>query len=90
MFIYALGRAGAITTLTQRAHSLEAEIAKIHAYQAAIHAQNLELPRIFAIEEEFAQALRRAELDWVRRRVAALQDGSLPWPVLLEDEEEAR
>jgi hypothetical protein len=26
--------------------------------------------------------MRRTELDWVRRTVAELRDGSLPWPEL--------
>jgi hypothetical protein len=39
-----------------------------------------EFPRIFGIEEEYAQAMRKAELAWVRGTVAELLDGSLAWP----------
>jgi hypothetical protein len=45
-------------------------------------------PRIFAIEEEYAQAMRKAELAWVRATVAELRDGSLPWPTIDELAEE--
>ena len=37
-------------------------------------------PRIFGIEEEYAQAMRRAELAWVRATAAELRDGTFPWP----------
>ena len=39
-----------------------------------------DFPRIFGIEEEYAQAMRKAELAWVRAIVAELLDGSLAWP----------
>ena len=41
--------------------------------------QVADFPRLFGIEEEFTQAMRRAELEWVRRAAAELRDGSLPW-----------
>ncbi len=80
MFIYGLGRDGAIGALNLRAARLEAEISGSDAYRSALSAQWPDFPRIFAIEEEYAQAIRRAELAWVRETVSQLQDGSLPWP----------
>jgi DNA-binding PadR family transcriptional regulator len=82
MFIYALGRQRAIAALYERARRLEAEIAKMDAYRRAYESENPHFPRLFGIEEEYAQAMRRAELDWVRQTVAELRDGSLPWPVV--------
>ncbi len=82
MFIYALGRSGAIAALKQRAALLEAEISRSDAFSRAIAEQIGDFPRLFGIEEEFAQAMRRAELDWVRTTVAELRDGTLPWPAL--------
>jgi hypothetical protein len=35
------------------------------------------------------QAMRKAELAWVRATVAELRDGTLPWPALSEFQEEA-
>ena len=94
MFIYALGKADAMGALAERAALLEAEIARIDAYQAAIKpgadawfreataGVGEHFPRIFLIEEEYAQAMRRAELDWVRATLSELADGRLEWPAL--------
>jgi DNA-binding PadR family transcriptional regulator len=80
MFIYALGRDGAITALRQRAVLLEAEISRSDALRRALAGEISDFPRIFGIEEEYAQTMRKAELAWVRSTVAELRDGSLPWP----------
>jgi DNA-binding PadR family transcriptional regulator len=80
MFIAALGRDGAIAALAQRAARLEAEISRSDAFRRAITAEIPDFPRIFGIEEEYAQAMRRAELAWVRAIVTELRDGTLPWP----------
>jgi len=88
MFIYALGRDGAIAALRQRAALLEAEISSSDAFRRAITGEIPDFPRIFGIEEEYAQAMRKAELAWVRATVAELRDGMLPWPALSEIQEE--
>ncbi len=80
MFIYALGRDGAIAALRQRAALLEAEISRSDAFRRAFTGEIPGFPRIFGIEEEYAQAMRQAELAWVRGVIAELRDGSLPWP----------
>jgi DNA-binding PadR family transcriptional regulator len=80
MFIYSLGRERAIAALQQRAARLEAVISASDAYRRAFEAELPGFPRIFAIEDEYAQAMRKAEHAWVRATVAALKDGSLPWP----------
>ena len=85
MFIAALGRDGAITALAQRAARLEAEISRSDAFRRAITAEIPDFPRIFGIEEEYAQAMRRAELAWVRAIVTELRDGTLPWPEWVEE-----
>jgi len=89
MFIYALGRDGAIGALQQRAALLAAEISRSDAFRRAMLAEIPGFPRIFGIEEEYAQAMRQAELAWVRTTVAELRDGSLPWPSLEEIKEAA-
>jgi len=89
MFIYGLGRDGAIGALQQRAALLAAEISRSDAFRRAVLAEMPGFPRIFGIEEEYAQAMRQAELAWVRTAVAELRDGSLPWPSLEEIKEEA-
>jgi len=85
MFIYALGRDGAISALAQRAALLEAEISSSDAFRRAMTGEIPDFPRIFGIEEEYAQAMRKAELAWVRATVAELRDGTLPWPEWVED-----
>ncbi len=90
MFIYALGREGAVSALRVRAARLEAEISSSDAFRRAFQAELPGFPRIFGIEEEYAQAMRKAELTWVRATVAELRDGSLPWPALEELTEEGR
>ena len=84
MFVYALGRDGAIGALQQRAALLEAEISRSDAFRRAMAGEIPDFPRIFGIEEEYAQAMRKAELAWVRATVTELRDGSLPWPGLDE------
>jgi hypothetical protein len=42
---------------------------------------------LFVIEEEYGQAMRRAELVWLRHTVAELKDGTLEWPRMLTDSE---
>lgn len=80
MFIYALGRDRAIAALSQRAARIEAEITSSDAFRRALTAEVPDFPRIFGIEEEYAQAMRSAELAWVRATVAELRDGTFPWP----------
>ncbi|HSZ40283.1 MAG TPA: PadR family transcriptional regulator [Trebonia sp.] len=80
MFIYALGRDRAIAALRQRSARLEGEISANDAFRRAYAEQVPDFPRIFGIEDEYAQAIRKAELAWVRATVAELRDGTFPWP----------
>ncbi len=80
MFIYSLGRDRAIAALQQRAARLEADISSAEAFRRAVLADMPRFPRIFGIEDEYAQAMRQAELAWVRGTVAELRDGRFPWP----------
>ncbi|HEY6492979.1 MAG TPA: helix-turn-helix transcriptional regulator [Trebonia sp.] len=80
MFIYSLGKDRTIAALQQRAARLEAEISSSDAFRRAYLADIPEFPRIFGIEDEYAQAMRQAELSWVRATVAELRDGIFPWP----------
>src|ERR1700722_13553688 len=80
MFIYSLGRDRAVAALQQRAARLEAEISSSDAFRRAYLADVPDFPRIFGLEDEYAQAMRQAELAWVRAVVQELRDGSFPWP----------
>jgi DNA-binding PadR family transcriptional regulator len=55
---------------------LESEIAAMETTMRRLHGV---LPRLFQIESEYALAMRRAELDWVRSLVEDLRTGRLAW-----------
>jgi DNA-binding PadR family transcriptional regulator len=85
MFIGALRRKEeAIKVLERRAAAFDAQMASAETIMRGIPP---DLPRLFVIEEEYAQAMRRAELDWLLRTVAELKDGTLNWPRMIEDHE---
>ena len=62
---------------------LEKRIVRLEMAIAAMEAARKQmegvLPRLFFLEEEYARALRRAELDYVRTLVADLRTGRLTW-----------
>jgi DNA-binding PadR family transcriptional regulator len=84
MFIAALRhKAEVINLLEYRAAAFDIQIA---AGDALLRAMPPDLARLFAIEEEYAQAMRRAEMQWLRKTIAELKDGTLEWPAILEAE----
>jgi DNA-binding PadR family transcriptional regulator len=68
-----------VALLERRTARLEEEVAAGDALLAAAVGQGV--PRLFLIEEEYAQAMRRGELEWVRRLVEEFRHGDL-WPSL--------
>ena len=84
MFLGALRqKEEAIKVFERRATAFESEIAGVDAMLQVLPP---DLPRLFTIEDEYTQAMRRAELEWLRRTIAELADGSLEWPQMLEHE----
>jgi DNA-binding PadR family transcriptional regulator len=65
----------ALAALRQRSETLEMEITTVDGAVAA--AQTLGLPRLFALESEYVQILRRAELDYVQRLAKDIESGEL-------------
>jgi DNA-binding PadR family transcriptional regulator len=65
----------ALAALNQRAQSLEIEIALLDGAVSAARAHGL--PRLFALETEYVQVLRRAELDYVRLLAKDIESGEL-------------
>jgi DNA-binding PadR family transcriptional regulator len=66
-----------VALLNWRVVALQAEIA---AAETVIEGTlDHGVPRMFIMEEEYAQAMRRAELDFVRQLIADLESGEL-WP----------
>jgi DNA-binding PadR family transcriptional regulator len=84
MFIYSLGKDRTLAAFQQRAARIEADISGSDAYRQAFMSHMPGFVRIFGIEEEYAQAMRRAELAWVRATIAELLDGTFPWPTVEE------
>ncbi len=65
----------ALAGLLHRAKTLEIEIALFDGALAAARAHGL--PRLFALETEYVQVLRRAELDYVRSLAKDIESGEL-------------
>lgn len=61
--------------LASRADALAADLDA-----ARSELDGLDLPRPFLLEEEYAQVVGRAEVDWLRAVVADLRSGDLTWP----------
>lgn len=65
----------ALAALRLRCESLEIEIALLDGAFAA--AESRGLPRLFSLEGEYVQVLRRAELDYVQRLAKDIESGEL-------------
>lgn len=65
----------ALEALRQRRESLEVEIALLDGAVAAARSHGL--PRLFALETEYVQVLRRAELEYVQRLEKDIESGEL-------------
>ena len=84
MFLGALRhKEDAIKVLERRASLFEAEIASVDTMLRGLPP---DLPRLFAIEDEYTQAIRMAELEWLRRTIAELNAGTLEWPLMHEQD----
>jgi DNA-binding PadR family transcriptional regulator len=64
-----------IDLLRQRLAALEQANGQLQAEMETVHAQ---IPRLFLIESEYYQALRRAEEEWVRGLLKEFTDGTFP------------
>lgn len=83
MFLGALRhKEEAIKALEHRVAAFEDEIADVDSMLRGLPTF---LPRLFAIEDEYTQAMRRAELEWLQRTIDELKDGSLEWPQMVEE-----
>ncbi len=74
-FLPALDTQDALEALRQRALALEIRLTQVRAaYRAAADAG---LPRLFELEGEYEEKVMEAELDFVRRLIKEIDDGSL-------------
>jgi DNA-binding PadR family transcriptional regulator len=65
----------ALAALRQRSRTLEMEIATLDGTIRA--AESRGMPRLFALESEYVQVLRRAELDYVQGLAKDIESGEL-------------
>lgn len=78
-YIGALGPDGAADALAERAGHLARRIQEAQSVLDDTVGSGA-VPRLFMIEVECAVHAWRAELDWTRRTIAEIGDGSLAWP----------
>ncbi|MGH3321836.1 MAG: PadR family transcriptional regulator [Streptosporangiaceae bacterium] len=78
-FMHTLPRDEVIQLLARRAVRLEGEIAAFNTVLEGLVRGGLS--RLHVVEVEYLQALRRAELDWVRSVLDDLRSGRLRWLV---------
>jgi DNA-binding PadR family transcriptional regulator len=85
-FLNDLGQEEAVSLLRERAGKLAGEVEFWRLLMERLDGEGI--PRLYLIEIEHAQALREAELKWIKRTAAEIEDGRLVWPEepLQEDE----
>ncbi|HWS38785.1 MAG TPA: PadR family transcriptional regulator [Actinoplanes sp.] len=77
-YLGALGRAGAVDALTERARRLRERTTDDERRLAEVLGQGLE--RLFMIEAEFAIHQAHAELAWIDAVLEEIRTGGLTWP----------
>jgi len=88
-FLPALAPGAVVELLHARAAELEGQLAEHHGSRGLGRA---DVPRVFWVDEEYRDALRRAELDYVRRLAADIEAGALAgqeWWAQLHQEADA-
>lgn len=72
-----------IGVLEERVGELEARL-KADRYSNSQFAHAI--PRVFMIEVEYEDAIRVAEIGWLRKTIAEIQKGEYPWPRIVDGE----
>ncbi|MEN3304912.1 MAG: hypothetical protein V7603_1114 [Micromonosporaceae bacterium] len=81
--LYTLDRDEVLRLLQHRGTALEATVAAGEQVTTSLTKRGL--PRLATIEVEFCQAMRRAELAWVRQLIDEIRSGALPWTTEIEE-----
>jgi DNA-binding PadR family transcriptional regulator len=76
-FITTLTAENAVQRLETRQAALEERLERVRAENRIGH--DMQLPRVFLIEGEYAEAMVKAELDYVGRLVKDFRSGELAW-----------
>jgi DNA-binding PadR family transcriptional regulator len=77
-FMSALAPDDALAQLALRSHRLEGQIRELgEALRAQRTPDGSPLRRIYQVEDEYELALKEAELEWIRKLIREISDGSL-------------
>jgi DNA-binding PadR family transcriptional regulator len=87
-FLAALPQEEVLRLLERRAIALEADVAALDSVRQTMERSGL--PRLFGVEGEYALAMRRAELAWLRQILDDLRTGKLEWPLEVRELHEKR
>ena len=60
------------------------EADRLKADKSALNEVAGVIPRILLIETEYDEAMRVAEINWLRKTIAEIQGGGYPWPVMTD------
>ena len=77
-YLGALGPAGAVEALTERARRLRDRTTADEKRRAEVLGQGV--PRLYVIEAEYAASLAHAELAWIDSTLEEIRTGGLTWP----------
>jgi len=75
--VMALSPATVSAALEKRLHSLEQQLAESESSTRS--AREAGLPRLFTLDDEYKQAIAKAEIDWLQRVLSELASGELSW-----------
>ena len=87
-FITDLSPEEAVRLLRERSEKLAAEVESYSVLLDQVLARGL--PRVVVVEIDHAQALRKAELEWIKRTADEIDDGRLEWPQWRRQESEVK
>jgi DNA-binding PadR family transcriptional regulator len=76
-YLGALGPAGAVEALRERAERLRASTEEVRREHLSALQQ---VPRLFVIEVEYVERMAEAELGWVEEIIGEIESGELGWP----------
>ncbi|HEY4871616.1 MAG TPA: PadR family transcriptional regulator [Candidatus Dormibacteraeota bacterium] len=75
-FLAVLEKGEVVRLLKLRSAMLESQLAEVDNGLAKLQ-KTMAIPRLFLIEVEYGSVMHRAELEWVRRLIADIEDGKL-------------
>jgi DNA-binding PadR family transcriptional regulator len=88
-FLNDLGQEEAVRLLRERAERLAGEVDSWRVVMDKVIGDQ-GIPRLYLLELKHAQALRHAELEWIKRTADEIEDGRLEWPEELRQEGEVK